>query len=160
VVEFPDWYQGSFEDAELLVMDLLQPHLNTITPQGYACTRLPENYGDVLPIVRVYRQGGSLDIEQLTDGAQVQLGVIGRSREESWAVLGFCREILRAYKRGGTVARLGGGKSHILSTAEMLGPQQIPELNPDFRLVPATFEVVTRYPRGLPDYERVLKSLP
>ncbi|BAH52291.1 hypothetical protein [Rhodococcus opacus] len=159
MVDFPDWYQGSFEDAELLVMDLLQPHLDDITPQGTACTWLPDNYGDVLPIVRVYRQGGSLDYDQMMDAAQVQLGVIGRSREESWAVLGFCREILRAYKRGGTVLREDGvTKTHIHSCNEMIGPQQIPELNPDFRLVPATFEVVTRYPRGLPDYERVLKT--
>ena len=42
---------------------------------------------------------------------------------------------------------------------ELVGPQQLPELNFDKRMAQLNFRVVCRKPRGLPDYEKVRESL-
>lgn len=160
MITFPTWYKGGFPDRELVVMDLLQPFLNLSTPNGFACTWLPDNYADLLPVVRVYRGGGAVgEDEPLIDPAAVQIGVIGNTRADSWAVLEYCRQIMRSYRDGGSVLREDGSITEIQSIKEMVGPQQIPELNPDHRLVPMTFRVDCRLPRGLPDYARIRETL-
>lgn len=159
MITFPDWYRGGFPDAELVVMDLLQPFLNLLTPTGLACTWLPEDYADRFPIVRVYRGGGSEDYENRSDWAAVQLGVIGDSRADSWAVMEYCRQVMLSYRRGGRVTRADGSTTLVKSISEMTGPQMLPELSPDHRLVPTTFRVECRRPTGSPDYARVREEL-
>ena len=162
MIVFPAWYRGGFPDRELVVMDLLAPFLGLLADEsgprpGLACSWLPADYGDHLPIVRVYRVGGSAD--DGVDVAAVQLGVIGADRAESWAVAEFCRQIMLSFTDGGTVARADGTATLVDSITEMAGPVQLPELNPDFRLVPVTFAVICRRPRGTPDYRTVRESL-
>lgn len=158
-IQFPAWWKGGFPDREEVVMDLLQPYLDLLSPQGYACTWLPEKYGDKLPIVRVYRGGGSEDYDTRSDPAAVQLGVIGASRADSWAVVEYCRQIMLSYRHGGRVTRADGSVTLVKSIEEMTGPQQLPELNVDYRLVPITFRVNCKWPSGLPDYSRVRENL-
>jgi hypothetical protein len=158
-ITFPDWWKGGFPDRELVVMDLLQPYLNMLSPQGLACSWLPEDYGKKLPIVRVYRGGGSENYEIRSDPANVQLGVIGATRADSWAVVEYCRQIMLSYRHGGRVTREDGSTTIVQSIEEMTGPQQLPELSPDYRLVPITFQVNCKWPSGLPDYARVREDL-
>ena len=161
-VVFPDWYEGGFPDRELVVMDALQPFLDLMTPTGLAVTWLPDDYDDLVraghSIVRVYR--GGLGVEGIFDAAAVQLGVIAGTRADSWSVMEYLRQMLLSYKRGGPVRREDGSITHITSVEEMIGPQQVPELNPDYRLVPATFRVECRQPRDIPDYAAIRESLP
>ncbi|AHH20854.1 hypothetical protein NONO_c60780 [Nocardia nova SH22a] len=173
-LRFPDWWRGGFPDRELVVMDALQPVLNVIdvldddgnqvydngvARRPLACTWLPANYRDVLPVIRVYRGGGAADTGALADPASVQVAAIAATRAASWELMEYCRQWLLSYQSGGTVYRADGTSTLIDSVAEMVGPQQIPELNPDDRMVPLTFRVVCRRPRGLPDYQKVREGL-
>lgn len=171
---FPDWYKGGFPDREKVVADLLAPFLTLVdvfdatgaqvfdgsSPRRpYVCTFLPEGYSDMLPIIRLYRGGGAADAGVLADPASVQVAVIADTREESWELMEYCRAWLLSYARGGTVVRADGSTTVIDSIGELVGPQQVPELNPSKRMVPLTFRVVCRKPRGLPDYEKVRESV-
>lgn len=171
---FPDWYKGGFPDRELVAMDALAPVLATVDVfddlgaqifdgpdprRPSTCTFLPKGYGDMLPIIRLYRGGGAADSGVLSDSASVQVLTIADTREESWSLMEFCRMWLLSYARGGTVIRADGSKTLVDSVSELVGPQQIPDLNPDKRMVPLTFRVICRKPRGLPDYEKVRESV-
>jgi hypothetical protein len=170
----PDWFKGGFPDREKVVRDALAPILATVDVfdangvqvfdgpnprRPYTCTFLPEGYGDMLPIIRLYRGGGAADAGVLSDPASVQVAVIADTREESWELMEYCRMWLLSYARGGTVVRADGSTTLIDSVGELVGPQQVPEMNPDKRMVPLTFRVVCRKPRGLPDYEKVRESI-
>jgi hypothetical protein len=171
----PGWYGGGFPDAELVVIDILQPMLNLVdvfdsngapvldggsARRPLACTFLPERYGEHLPIVRVYRGGGTADDNIMRDSAAVQVAVIADTRQESWQLLEMCRQWLLSFNRGGSVARAGGSATLVDRIEELVGPQQLPELNPDKRLVQLNFRVVCRKPRGLPDYQKIREQLP
>jgi hypothetical protein len=171
---FPTLYKGGFPDREKVVQDLLAPFVAMVDVfndtgaqifdgpdprRPYTCTFLPENYGDMLPIIRLYRGGGAADAGVLSDPASVQVAVIADTREDSWKLMEYCRMWLLSYARGGTVARVDGSTTLIDSVGELVGPQQVPELNPDKRMVPLTFRVVCRKPRELPDYEQVRESI-
>jgi hypothetical protein len=171
---FPDWYRGGFPDREKVVQDALAPILSTvdvfddtgaqifdggIPRRPHTCTFLDKDYADMLPIIRLYRGGGAADAGVLADPASVQVAVIADTREESWSLMEYCRMWLLSYARGGTVVRADGSTTLIDSVGELVGPQQVPELNPDKRMVPLTFRVVCRKPRGLPDYEQVREAV-
>lgn len=160
---FPDWWKGFLPDREFVVMDLLQPFLDQCesdTGTTIGCdTRLPDELSSHLPFIRVYRGGGAGDVGVLTDPAAVQLGVIGVTRSDSWELMNFCRALMWTYRDGGSVLREDGSHTYVDSITEMTGPQQIPELNPDHRLVPLTFRVTCRPPRGLPNYKQIRESI-
>lgn len=170
----PSWYRGGFPDRELVVMDALQPVLNLVdvydatgaqvfdgaTPRRpLACTFLPDNYGDHLPVVRVYRGGGASDVGVMRDPASVQVAVIADTRTESWELLEYCRQWLLSFYKGGTVIRADGSHTLVDCIEELVGPQQVPELSPDKRWVPLMFRVTCRKPRGLPDYQKIRETL-
>ncbi|MEV0367509.1 phage tail termination protein [Nocardia fusca] len=162
MIAFPDWWEGGYPDAELVVLDLAQTYLDMLTPAGMAVSYLTADHTELVdsgtPVVRVYR-GGTAE-NRLFDPAAVQLGVIARTRRDSWEVLEYLRQVLRSFKSGGAVRREDGSLTMIQSVSEIVGPQQLPELNPDHRLVPATFRVTFRYPRDMPDYAAIRESLP
>lgn len=159
----PDWYKGGYPDRERVVMDLLRPFLNLVVAENGTVptvySYIPDGYAEILPIVRVYRGGGAADVGNLSDPASVQIGVIADTREDSWVLMEYCRQIMGTYANGGGVKRKDGSWTMVDSIEEMVGPQQLPELNPDKRLVPLTFRVVCRKPRGLPDYKQIRESL-
>lgn len=161
MIVFPDWYEGGFPDAELVMLDLVQAFLDMLTPAGEAVSWLTDDHTEKVnagtPVVRVYRGGTAAD--GLFDPAAVQLATIAANRADSWAVMEYLRQVMRSYEHGGAVRREDGSYTMIQSVTEVVGPQQLPELNPDHRLVPATFRPVFRAPRDLPDYARVRESL-
>lgn len=161
-VAFPGWYSGGFPDRELVVLDLVQHYLDMMTPAGLACTWLTQDHTALIDagttVVRVYR--GGMGADGLIDAAAIQLGVISSTRADSWAVMEYLRQIMLSFGHGGAVRRADGSLTMLTSIEEIVGPQQLPELNPDHRLVPATFRVECRYPRELPDYAAIRESLP
>lgn len=171
---FPDWHTGGFPDRELVVMDALQPVLdlvevrdaagNVILDDGQprrplACTWLPDDFASRLPLVRVYRGGGAAEASTMKDPANVQVATIGATRADSWQLAEYCRQWLLSYAKGGTVTHPDGSKTLIDCVEEWIGPQQLPELNPDSRLVPLTYRVVCRPPSPRVDYAKVRESL-
>lgn len=162
MIAFPAWWKGGFPDAELVVLDLVQKYLDLLTPKGKAVTWLTADHTTLVdsgvPVVRVYR--GGIGSNGLWDPASVQLGVIAASRADSWAVMEYLRQVMLSFNRGGAVKRADNSITMIASIEEMVGPQQLPELNPDHRLVPATFRVELRYPRTMPDYAPIRESIP
>lgn len=136
-----------FPDIELVVCDLL-------APLGRAVTWIPDDYTTVIdtePILRVVRTGGASP-DGRHDHPVVQVGVISRSRAQSWAVMGQVRTAIRELCIGGpgtvhgTYCDLFGGV-RVLETGEANGPLQLPELNPDDRLVQMMFHLKTIRPR-------------
>lgn len=162
MITFPTWWKGGFPDAELVVLDLVQKYLDLLTPKGKAVAWLTADHTALVdsgvPVVRVYR--GGIGSNGLWDPASVQLGVIAASRADSWAVMEYLRQVMLSFNRGGAVKRADNSIAMIASIEEMVGPQQLPELNPDHRLVPATFSVEFRYPRDMPDYAAIRESIP
>lgn len=172
---FPDWWHGGYPDRELVVMDALQlvldlvdvldEHGNPVLDEHgdpvrpLACTWLPDNFADRLPIVRVHRGGGATSGSSKQDPANVQVATIGRTREEAWALAEYCRQWLLSFERGGSVPRADGTTTLIDCIEEFTGPQQMPEILPDARLVPLTYRVVCRMPNPRPDYAKVRESL-
>lgn len=171
---FPDWWQAAFPDIELLIMDALRPVLNRVDVldkdgnpilddgqprRPFPCTFLPPDYGARLPVVRIFRGGGAADPDVMVDSATVQVAVIADTRAESWSLMEFCRQWLLSYARAGDVPRTGGSTTHVDRIEELTGPQQLPELNPDKRLVSLTFRVVCRPPRPRTDYAKVRETL-
>jgi hypothetical protein len=171
---FPSWYKGGFPDREKVVEDILTPVLNTIEvfdvsgnlvvdngvarrPKVY--TRLPKDYTEKLPVVRLFRGGGAADMGVLSDPASVQVATIADTRADSWDLMEFCRMWLLSFERGGSVRRADGSITAVKCIEELVGPQLLPELRIDDRLVPLTFRVDCRLPRGLPDYAKVRESL-
>lgn len=162
MITFPDWWEGGFPDAELVALDLAQKYLDLLTPHGLACTWLPDDVNELIEagvvVVRVYR--GGLGADGLWDSSATQLGVIAATRRDSWEVMEYLRQILRSFEHGGPVRRQDGSITMVACIEEIVGPQQLQELNPDDRLVPATFRLDFRYPRDKPDYRVVRESLP
>jgi hypothetical protein len=150
---------GGYPDAEEVVMDLLQPWLDRITPAGLACTYIPDDLRAHLPIVRIFRTGGGEDPDSRLDWSSIRLAVIGESRSDSWKVAEYCREAMFSYRDGGRVLRLDGSHTVVHSVAEMVGPQLLPELNPDVRMVPIMFRVEIKRPLHQPDYARIREDL-
>ncbi|RBO87026.1 phage tail termination protein [Nocardia puris] len=161
-IVFPGWYEGGFPDAELVAMDLAQTFLDMLTPQGLAVQWLTADHTALVesgtPVVRVYR-GGMAMASGLFDPSAVQFGVIARTRSDSWAVLEYLRQMLLSYEHGGDVRREDGSITHLASAEEIQGPQMLPGLNPDHRLVPMTFRLLMRRPPNLPDYAVIRESL-
>lgn len=162
MITFPGWYEGGHADLELVMLDLLRPYMAELTPTGVVCTQLPDNYEDLIgegrALVRVHRNG--LGAVELIDHGSIQLAVLTAKRADSWDVMEYLRQVLGSYYRGGAVHRLDGSVTELKAIEELVGPQLLPDLNPDDRMVVAPFRVSCRKPRGLPDYARIRESRP
>ncbi|HMH59210.1 MAG TPA: hypothetical protein VK537_08515 [Galbitalea sp.] len=170
----PDIYVGGWPDREKVCQDAMRPFANllsvyTIDPntqqqvqvmnpdstprRPYLCSYIPDNFNDLLPVVRFYRGGGASDQGKLMDQASVQIGVIAATRDDGWWILEYLRQMMLALPRsGGAVKRADGSTTSVTAVSEIDGPEMIPELNPDNRLVVHTLAVTCRLPRELPDY--------
>jgi hypothetical protein len=166
---FPPWYQGGNPDAEILMQLLFQPMLGT--------TQIPDASGNLawsptyvvswLPVpavydpwlndgyayLRAYRMGGPYNFDQNRDEPRVALAALTRSRDTSWYLMEFVRQVLNGYESGGTVE--GAPGVTLTMAGEVVGPQQIPELIQDDRLVQITVGLHTKQ-AGIPNYKSLL----
>lgn len=157
---YPGWWAvgaATYPDVEKQVLrPLFQPHLSDISVVSWLPK--PDVYNTQLQAgkgyLRTFRVGGAVNFEQNRDEPRVQFAALTGSRDESWELIGFVREVLGAYWRHAAVVP---GTPYKLSTVgEIVGPQLIPELLQDDRLVPVTFEFHTWKPKGLPNYRQAL----
>lgn len=140
---FPDWYKGGFPDAEKLLRDLFEPLLTDVdfVPWFPAPDAYKAQLDAGKAIVRYARTGGRINFEESRDEPRIQIGVVARSRQLSWDIAEFHRQILWTFHRGAVVPNT----PHLLQVSEeVLGPQLIPENIIEPRLVPVTFGLITR----------------
>ena len=98
----------------------------------------PDEIEGLLPLIIVQRTGGgSPDGHQ--DVALVTIAVTAQSRAASWALMGRIRDRVRDASHG-----LETDAALVDAVVEQVGPQQIPQLNPDHREVQMTFQVACR----------------
>lgn len=127
-------------------MVVIQSALDALDPGGLAVTWIPD--ADVLGpmldagkvVVRVHRLGGGLH-DRVLDTGTLQVAVLSESRATSWKVLQYLRGVL--IDATDTEVDVDG-LTHVSRIEEMTGPIQVPELNPDERLVQAMFAVTCR----------------
>lgn len=153
----------------MLMQTLFQPLLGTTQiPDAngnlawsptYVVTYLPNpdvydpwlNQGNAY--LRAYRMGGGFNHTERRDEPRVALAALTRSRDTSWYLIEFVRQVLNGYQSGGTVD--GAPGVTLWMAGEVVGPQQIPEIIEDDRLVQITVGLQTRLP-GLPKYKSFL----
>lgn len=159
MITYPAWYQGGCPDVERVLRDLLA----SLLPDVSVVSWLPPDYANQLldgtAFIRVFRMGGRLNIENRNwvDETRVQVAALTASRNDSWALIEFVRQVLYSFRDGGTVSVTSNGSTAFIEVpGEVVGPQLIPEAMRDERLVPVTFDVYTDRPRGLPNYRAEL----
>lgn len=157
MIGYPVWYRGGCPDVERVLRDLLSAQLTGVSVVSW----LPPDYATTLTdggaFVRVFRMGGRINVDNRNwvDEARVQIAALCAGRDDSWALIEFIRQVMYAYRDGGSVLS-NGSKVFIEVPGEVVGPQLIPEAMRDERLVPVTFDVYTDRPRGLPIYREEL----
>lgn len=151
----PGWWQGGFPNIENLLKQFFTPFLGANTAATYW---LPpqEVYEEQLAAgngyLRLYRTGGKINREQNRDEPKVQFAALTRSRDESWELIEFARQVGESFTKTGIV-----GTTKLQCTGEVVGPQLIPELFRDDRLVPVTLEFYTWRARDFtPEYRQAL----
>jgi hypothetical protein len=157
---FPAWYQGGFVDIERLLMDWfaeLAPGLTPLTwfpPEN----EVLENIQAGTIYLRIFRSGGRivLDEDEQTevDRTHVQFAAMSASRDLSWEVIEFVRNMLYTFKRGGARMVTPSNYSVITCRGEIVGPTLTPEAFRDWRLVPTTFELDVQRRKGLPSFSK------
>jgi len=151
LITYPSWYRGGYPDIEALMINLFQPLLGGVQVVSWLPT--PDVYDTQLGagrgFLRACRTGGKICYDQKRDEPRVQIAALTRIRDESWQMIEFVRQILDAFQKGGVVP---GTTTSFELAGEVVGPQLIPELIQDDRLVPVTFEFHVPKPKGLPNY--------
>lgn len=148
MIALPVGYKPRFPDSEIVVLDMCQPELDRLTPSGTAVTWWPQRdttkIDDGFPWVRVHRVPGAYEADGHLLKSNVQVSVLTERRADSWAVLEFVGdELFRKYEHGGRVEHEDG---FTMVRGFEVAPitQQIPDLNPDHRVVQTVFTVALR----------------
>lgn len=141
-LSFPTWWRGGFPNAEFAMREMLLPFTSQIDPEPEVLAWLPSDYSEHLPLLTVFRIGGSRDPQSgLVDMPQVQVGSICATRAESLELLEFVREIACSYKSSTRLECSNGEVVVVKSVCEVDGPELTPERMPDLRLAYATFQL-------------------
>lgn len=173
MIVYPPWWRGGSADAERTMKDLFTFPEN-VAAQGLSgvdvrawlptpdVARAWMDQGN--GILRAYRTGGRInrDVYPWVDESQVQFAAWCSSRDAAWDLIEYVREMLLAYTDGGQVQRSAPTRSGLTTTyirvpGELLGPELIPELILDDKLVLSTFEIHIDRPKSLPDYRELLQ---
>lgn len=155
-LQLPNWYDPtkSCPDVE---KDVVRPLFQPLLANTNVVSWLPKAdvYESVLSsgggYLRAYRTGGAWNDDQKRDEPRVQFAALRRSRDESWQLIKFVRDILRPFIHASGI--VNGFKFDV--DGEVAGPQLIPELLQDDKLVPITVQFYT-WPKGTPDYRAAL----
>ena len=157
----PDWWHGGFVDVEELLCDLFSWLLGDEIP---VVTWLVEDYyRNPRPVIRVHRaQGRAIDGLPF-DHAVVSMGVLSRSRRESWELIAFIRHVMAACSGGFKVPRADGTHTQINSVEEWGGPVQALDEFIDDKFVSANYKIHVRDANrkySSDYYPRVMENLP
>lgn len=130
------------------MLDMVQPELDRLETDGKAVTWWPERdttkINDGFPWVRVHKVPGVYEADGLLLKSNVQISVLTDKRADSWSVLGFVGdEVFRKYQHGGRIQHATG---FTMVRGFDVAPvtQQIPDINPDHRVVQTIFTVTLR----------------
>lgn len=157
-IGYPPWYQGGCPDVERVMRDLFADLLTGVEVVAW----MPPDYANQLAsgvsFLRIFRLGGRINVDNRAwvDETRVQFAALSESRDDSWALVEFVRQVLYAYREGGGHVVGPTTTTFIAVPGEVVGPQLIPEQMRDERLVPVTFDVHTNRPKGLPNYRQEL----
>lgn len=167
MLELPDWFEGGNVDAEELISSYLQWLLGESV---YVCTWLPpghyvlspgEEVGGTQPTLRVWRQPGKAVPDLRRDETLVQIAAITPTRKESWQLIDFVRRLMEHdVVAGFPIILPDGSKAAVAAAEEWMGPQLVPEQVVDEKFIPVTFKIGLREPVGLPNYRKIINSLP
>lgn len=147
MITLPDNYKRAFPDQELVVLDLVQPWLDELTPQGVAVNWLPENatqqVAEGVAFAMVSRVPGG-GVDGVLDEGVIQVAVLAASRTDSWAVTEYLRSRLLDCLHGVDVAHQDGESTRVHSVTQNNTPL-LPSVSvPDQRLTWATYNVTCR----------------
>jgi hypothetical protein len=152
VITYPAWYKGGFPDVEVLMERLFTPLLSGVTPVHWWPSE--ETIAATLDAgdgyLSIYRTGGSMNADQKRDEPIVQFVALTKSRDKSWELIEFIRQVLSRYEEAGEIVP---GTTHQLAcVGEILGPSLTRAELRNERIVPATFKLLTWKPKGLGNY--------
>lgn len=146
-ITLPDWWTtqrgGGFPNIENLLKHLLADKVGDDVEVTYWLpkpdvirTHLEAGKG----YLRLYRTGGAINRKDNRDQPRVQAAALTPSRDDSWELIEMFRQITELFEH----AKVVPGTPHKLQcTGEVVGPQLLPELLSDDRLVPITLEFFT-----------------
>jgi hypothetical protein len=159
-LSLPPWYKGGFIDVEDLLCDLFIWLLGEEIP---VVTWLVEDYYvNPRPVIRVHRAAGKAVDGMPFDHAVVQIGVLSQSRQDSWQLAEFVRQVMAACSGGFKVPRQDGTVTQINSVEEWAGPVQALDEYVDDKFISINYRILVRNPRSVsPDYYRqIMNTLP
>ena len=159
-LSLPSWYRGGFIDVEDLLCDLFVWLLGEEIP---VVTWLVEDYYvNPRPVIRVHRAAGKAVDGMPFDHAVVQIGVLSQSRQDSWQLAEFVRQVMAACSGGFKVPRQDGTVTQINSVEEWAGPVQALDEYVDDKFISINYRILVRNPRSVsPDYYRqIMNTLP
>ena len=159
-IGFPDWWivgAGGYPNIQKLTRTVFDGLLTNVEVTSWFPE--PDVYEAQLAAggayLRTYRTGGRINRDEGRDEPKVQFAALTRSSDESWELIEFVRQTLEeGYGRAMTV--VPGTINQLFAAGEVVGPQLIPGLIADDRLVPITYELHTKRPKGLPNYRQLL----
>ena len=159
-LQLPSWYEGGFVDIEALLCDLFSWLLGNSIP---VVTWLVEDYYiNPRPVIRVHRAAGKAVDGMPFDHAVVQIGVLSQSRQDSWQLAEFVRQVMAACSGGFKVPRQDGTFTQINSVEEWAGPVHALDEYVDDKFISINYRILVRNPRSVsPDYYRqIMNTLP
>ncbi|CAN5147254.1 hypothetical protein BH11ACT6_BH11ACT6_34920 [soil metagenome] len=135
---YPDWYQGGYPDVEAILKEYFSQLLTGVTVVSYLEQDYVQRLQDGEAFLRIARTSGHINGDQNRDEARIQTAALTPSRDDSWELIEFVRQVYDAINHRGGLT-LGGAL--IRQTGEVVGPQLIPEQIRESRLVPATHDI-------------------
>lgn len=152
-IQFPDYWrvgESGYPNIENLLKGFFAPRLGPDITATYWLPK-PAVYREHLDagkgFLRIYRTGGRENEDQNRDEPKVQFAALTPDRDDSWELIELVRRVCKA--SFGTTTIVPGTIHQLHCTGEVVGPQLIPELLQDDKLVPITLEFHTRKPRDL-----------
>lgn len=169
---YPTWWRGGRWDVDRLLRDLFTYQQNGAAQELSGVQVEPWNtWMKIDPTTRaafldagnayllVHRMGGHVSRrkEQWVDVSITTIGALTQSRDQSTELMAYVTDVLVEFDEGGDIERETPHRSGATTTfmtvpGEVVGPQLLPEIIGDDRLVPATWELHVDRPRGLPNY--------
>lgn len=141
---YPNWYQGGYPDVEHVLAVLFSSLLSGVEVVRYLDGDFVARLQDGQAFLRIARTSGHIDGDQLRDQARVQIAAMTPSRDDSWELIEFVRQVLEAVNHGGVWV----AGAMLRRTGEVVGPQLIPEQIRESRLVPVTHDIWVGHPNG------------